>query len=256
MEKLTLVKVGGAVVEDEESLRALLASFSSIEGPKILVHGGGRRATSVAAKLGIETKMVGGRRITDADMLDVVTMVYAGLVNKNVVAKLQANGINAIGLSGADLGYMTSDKRPLKDGVDYGFVGDVKKVDADALKVLLDAGAVPVLCSITADGKGQLLNTNADTIASEAARAMARLYDVSLVFCFEKKGVLKNPDDDESVIKTITREDFASYVADGTVSGGMIPKLENAFAAIDKGVKRVVITKAEELGNDSGTVIL
>ncbi|MBR6803786.1 MAG: acetylglutamate kinase, partial [Paludibacteraceae bacterium] len=244
MEKLTLVKVGGKIVEEKETLDALLASFNSLDGLKVLVHGGGRSATKVAEQLGIETKMVNGRRITDEAMLKVVTMVYGGLVNKNIVAKLQSMGLNALGLTGADLGYMTSDKRPVKD-VDYGFVGDVKKVDSNILADLIAKGVVPVLAPLTHDGKGNLLNTNADTIAGEAAKALAKHFDVTLVFCFEKKGVLRDENDDDSVIENIGKADFEKYVADGTIQGGMIPKLENAFAAIDAGVKQVVITKAD-----------
>ena len=254
MEKLTLVKVGGKIVEEKESLDALLASFNSLDGLKVLVHGGGRSATKIAEQLGIETKMVNGRRITDEAMLKVVTMVYGGLVNKNIVAKLQSMGLNALGLTGADLGYMTSDKRPVKD-VDYGFVGDVKKVDSDILADLIAKGVVPVLAPLTHDGKGNLLNTNADTIAGEAAKALAKHFDVTLVFCFEKKGVLRDENDDDSVIESIGKADFEKYVADGTIQGGMIPKLENAFAAIDAGVKQVVITKADQLGKNTGTTV-
>lgn len=254
MEKLTLVKVGGKIVEEKESLDALLASFNSLDGLKVLVHGGGRSATKIAEQLGIETKMVNGRRITDEAMLKVVTMVYGGLVNKNIVAKLQSMGLNALGLTGADLGYMTSDKRPVKD-VDYGFVGDVKKVDSDILADLIAKGVVPVLAPLTHDGKGNLLNTNADTIAGEAAKALAKHFDVTLVFCFEKKGVLRDENDDDSVIENISKADFEKYVADGTIQGGMIPKLENAFAAIDAGVKQVVITKADQLGKNTGTTV-
>ena len=254
MEKLTLVKVGGKIVEEKESLDALLASFNSLDGLKVLVHGGGRSATKVAEQLGIETKMVNGRRITDEAMLKVVTMVYGGLVNKNIVAKLQSMGLNALGLTGADLGYMTSDKRPVKD-VDYGFVGDVKKVDSDILADLIAKGVVPVLAPLTHDGKGNLLNTNADTIAGEAAKALAKHFDVTLVFCFEKKGVLRDENDDDSVIENIGKADFEKYVADGTIQGGMIPKLENAFAAIDAGVKQVVITKADQLGKNTGATV-
>jgi acetylglutamate kinase len=254
MEKLTLVKVGGKIVEEKESLDALLASFNSLDGLKVLVHGGGRSATKVAEQLGIETKMVNGRRITDEAMLKVVTMVYGGLVNKNIVAKLQSMGLNALGLTGADLGYMTSDKRLVKD-VDYGFVGDVKKVDSDILADLIAKGVVPVLAPLTHDGKGNLLNTNADTIAGEAAKALAKHFDVTLVFCFEKKGVLRDENDDDSVIENIGKADFEKYVADGTIQGGMIPKLENAFAAIDAGVKQVVITKADQLGKNTGTTV-
>ncbi|MDD5992500.1 MAG: acetylglutamate kinase [Prevotellaceae bacterium] len=256
MEKITVIKVGGAVVEDEAQLTQLLQDFSAIEGRKVLVHGGGRRATKVAAQLGIETQMVNGRRITDARMLEVVTMVYGGLVNKNVVARLQAQGIDALGLTGADIDVIRSHKRPLKNGVDYGFVGDVDRADGDKLHTLIEAGIVPVMAPLTHDGMGNILNTNADTIAGETAKALAKHYDVTLVFCFEKKGVLSNPDDDESVIPTITRTDFDRYVADGTISGGMIPKIENAFNAIDAGVGRVVITKADSIGLNFGTVIV
>ena len=256
MEKITVIKVGGAVVEDEAQLTQLLQDFSAIEGRKVLVHGGGRRATKVAAQLGIETQMVNGRRITDASMLEVVTMVYGGLVNKNVVARLQAQGIDALGLTGADIDVIRSHKRPLKNGVDYGFVGDVDRADGDKLHTLIEAGIVPVMAPLTHDGMGNILNTNADTIAGETAKALAKHYDVTLVFCFEKKGVLSNPDDDESVIPTITRADFDRYVADGTISGGMIPKIENAFNAIDTGVGRVVITRADSIGLNFGTVIV
>lgn len=256
MEKITVIKVGGAVVEDEAQLTQLLQDFSAIEGRKVLVHGGGRRATKVAAQLGIETQMVNGRRITDAGMLEVVTMVYGGLVNKNVVARLQAQGIDALGLTGADIDVIRSHKRPLKNGVDYGFVGDVDRADGDKLHTLIEAGIVPIMAPLTHDGMGNILNTNADTIAGETAKALAKHYDVTLVFCFEKKGVLSNPDDDESVIPTITRADFDRYVADGTISGGMIPKIENAFNAIDAGVGRVVITKADSIGLNFGTVIV
>lgn len=256
MEKITVIKVGGAVVEDEAQLTQLLQDFSAIEGRKVLVHGGGRRATKVAAQLGIETQMVNGRRITDASMLEVVTMVYGGLVNKNVVARLQAQGIDALGLTGADIDVIRSHKRPMKNGVDYGFVGDVDRADGDKLHTLIEAGIVPVMAPLTHDGMGNILNTNADTIAGETAKALAKHYDVTLVFCFEKKGVLSNPDDDESVIPTITRANFDRYVADGTISGGMIPKIENAFNAIDAGVGRVVITKADSIGLNFGTVIV
>ena len=254
-EKLTIVKVGGAVVEDDAQLEQLLKDFSAIEGRKVLVHGGGRRATQVAAKLGIETQMVGGRRITDADMLEVVTMVYGGLVNKNLVARLQANGVNALGLTGADADVIRSHKRPLKDGVDYGFVGDVDDVAHQTLGHLIEAGITPVMAPLTHDGEGHILNTNADTIASETAKGLAKDYDVTLIFSFEKKGVLSNPDDDESVIPVITRDDFERYKADGTISGGMLPKIENALKAVDAGVGRVIITLATAIDGQHGTVI-
>jgi len=258
-QQLTIVKVGGAVVEDDAQLSQLLADFTAIEGPKILVHGGGRRATAVAAQLGIETRMVEGRRITDEDMLRVVTMVYGGLVNKTVVARLQALGANAIGLTGADAGVIISERRPpVKKGddiVDYGFVGDVRRVDATMLSRLIDNGMMPVIAPLTHDGQGHMLNTNADTMASETAKALATLYDVTLIFAFEKPGVLRNADDDTSVIPVIDRQAFEAYRADGTISGGMLPKIENALKAIDAGVGRVVITSATAIDGNHGTVI-
>ena len=245
-QKLTIVKVGGAVVEDELQLSQLLKDFSAIEGRKVLVHGGGRKAT----------KMVEGRRFTDADMLEVVTMVYGGLVNKNLVAKLQANGVNALGLTGADANAIRSHKRPLKNGVDYGFVGDVDQADGEMLGRLIEAGITPVMAPLTHDGEGHILNTNADTIASETAKALANLYDVTLIFSFEKKGVLRNPDDDDSVIATINHADFENYKADGTISGGMLPKIENALSAVDAGVSKVIITLATAIDGKHGTAIL
>ena len=250
MENLNVIKVGGAIVEDEASLTKLLNDFASIPGKKILVHGGGRRATKVAAQLGIESKMVGGRRITDADMLSVVTMVYGGLVNKNLVAQLQAKGVNALGLTGADMDVIRSHKRPLKkinndDGieemVDFGYVGDVDYADGDRLAQLIISGVTPVIAPLTHDGKGNILNTNADTMASTVAKALAKHFDVTLTFSFEKKGVLSNPDDEDSVIPVITRELYDKYVSDGIISGGMMPKIENALEAVDAGVKKVVI---------------
>ena len=252
MEKLTLIKVGGKIVEEPDTLQELLRDFSSIEGHKVLVHGGGRSATRIASQLGIESQMVNGRRITDAEMLKVVTMVYGGLVNKNIVAGLQALQVNALGLTGADMNIMRSDKRPVKD-VDYGFVGDVKEVNADVLASLIQQGIVPVLAPLTHDKQGHMLNTNADTIAGEAAKALAKYFDVTLMFCFEKKGVLLNEDDDESVIPEIDRASFQKYVAEGIIQGGMIPKLENAFQAIDAGVKEVIITQASEIHKHTGT---
>lgn len=264
MNKVVVVKVGGAVVEDADQLRALIENFSKIEGKKILVHGGGRRATKVAASLGIESVMIGGRRVTDKAMLEVVTMVYGGLVNKNLVAMLQARGVNAIGLTGADMNVIRSHKRPLKkmnvDGeermIDFGYVGDVDKADGKALAALLDQGVIPVVAPLTHDGQGNILNTNADTMASETAKALAATgYDVTLIYSFEKRGVLSNPDDDDSVIPQITRPDFDRYVADGTIGGGMIPKVENALNAVDAGVKKVIITLATAIDGNSGTII-
>lgn len=253
-EKLTVVKVGGAVVEDERQLQQLLKDFSAIKGKKVLVHGGGRKATKMAERLGIETHMVNGRRITDAEMLEVVTMVYGGLVNKQLVARLQAEGQNAIGLTGADANSILSHKRPLKDGVDFGFVGDVDAVDGQVLAALINNGMVPVVAPLTHDGQGHLLNTNADTMAGEVAKALARHYDVTLMFSFEKKGVLSNPDDD-SVIPEITRTLFNQYVSEGIISGGMIPKVENALSAVDAGVSKVIITLATAIDGEHGTVI-
>lgn len=255
MEKVTIVKVGGAIVEDNEQLAQLLTDFAAIPGKKVLVHGGGRRATKVAAALGIESKMVNGRRITDEQMLEVVTMVYGGLVNKNLVAKLQAKGVNALGLTGADMDVIHSHKRPVKDGVDFGYVGDVERANGKMLQTLVQEGITPVMAPLTHDGNGNILNTNADTIASETAKALAPYYDVTLIYSFEKKGVLSNPDDDNSVIPVITRSDFEKYQADGTIGGGMIPKIENALAAVDAGVKEVIITQATAIDGKQGTVI-
>ena len=255
MEKVTIVKVGGAIVEDNEQLAQLLTDFAAIPGKKVLVHGGGRRATKVAAALGIESKMVNGRRITDAQMLEVVTMVYGGLVNKNLVAKLQAKGVNALGLTGADMDVIHSHKRPVKDGVDFGYVGDVERANGKMLQTLIQEGITPVMAPLTHDGNGNILNTNADTIASEPAKALAPYYDVTLIYSFEKKGVLSNPDDDNSVIPVITRSDFEKYQADGTIGGGMIPKIENALVAVDAGVKEVIITLATAIDGKQGTVI-
>lgn len=251
---MTVIKVGGAVVEDEARLSQLLADFSQIQGRKVLVHGGGRRATAIASRLGIESKMVAGRRITDQSMLEVVTMVYGGLVNKNLVARLQALGIDALGLTGADMNVIRSRKRPVKD-VDYGFVGDVERADGKKLQQLVEMGVTPVLAPLTHDGQGHILNTNADTIASEAAKALADCYDVTLIYCFEKPGVLRNPDDDSSVIPLITRADFRQLVADGIVAGGMLPKIENALAAVEAGVSRVNITLATAIDGRHGTVV-
>lgn len=254
-EPVTIVKVGGAVVEDEARLTQLLHDFSAIDGRKALVHGGGRRATQMAARLGIESRMMNGRRITDRDMLEVVTMVYGGLINKNLVARLQACGVNALGLTGADIDVLRSHRRPVKDGVDFGFVGDVERADGSALSALIERGITPVMAPLTHDGQGNMLNTNADTIASETAKALAPLYDVTLIYSFEKAGVLADPDDDASLIREITRQSFDRLRADGTVSGGMLPKIENALAAIEAGVSRVIITKATAIDGRHGTVI-
>ena len=252
-EGLNIIKVGGAIVEDEESLKGLLMSFSGLRGKKILVHGGGKIATEIAARLGIETQMIDGRRITSAEMLKVVTMVYGGLVNKDIVARLQALGENAIGLTGADMNLIMSVKRPV-DLVNFGYVGDVKYVNTRSLKSILEAGAVPVLAPLTHDKEGIMLNTNADTIASSVARALAGEYSVTLTFCSSTPGVLRNLDDPTTLVKTISKADFDSMVSDGIISEGMIPKLQNAFEAINDGVSKVVITSPSDLSG--GTTIL
>ena len=261
-ESLFIIKVGGAVVEDEAQLRQLLSGFRNIEGRKILVHGGGRRATAIAAKLGIETKMVNGRRVTDAEMLEVVTMVYGGLVNKTIVARLQALGIDAAGLTGADMDCIRSHRRPpvsisgQEGTLDYGFVGDVDSVSSAKIAHFIEAGITPVVAPLTHNGQGQMLNTNADTIAAEVAKGMAAEgYDVTLVYCFEKAGVLANADDETSVIPLITSYSFRQLVADGTISGGMLPKIENALAATHAGVNRVLITRSTDLTASHGTVV-
>ena len=261
---INIVKVGGGVVEDATSLVRLLNQFASLEGRKVLVHGGGRLATSMAASLGIESRMVGGRRITDERMLEVVTMVYGGLVNKRIVAGLQAKGVKAIGLTGADGDIIRSHKRPLKrvkmdDGteqmVDFGFVGDVDKVDARLLSSLIESGNVPVVAPLTHDGEGNILNTNADTIASSVAQALAEYYEVTLTFCFEKAGVLRDANDEGSVIPRVNEEQASRLIAEGIIAGGMIPKIENAFDALRKGVRQVVITHSDNIDGSRGTTI-
>lgn len=254
---LTIVKVGGKIVEEPESLKQLLDGFSKIEGPKMLVHGGGRTATQVAAQLGLETQMINGRRVTDAEMIKVVTMVYAGLVNKNIVAQLSNLGLKALGLTGADINVIRSHKRPITpEGIDYGFVGDVDHVDAEAISLLIEGGIIPVMAPLSLGSEAQLLNTNADTIAGETAKAMAALYDVTLVYCFEKKGVLMDADDDESVIPHIDPAYYEELKQKEIVSGGMLPKLDNSFAALQAGVKKVIITRADQLGRTGTTITL
>jgi acetylglutamate kinase len=255
MDRLTIVKVGGKVVEDNQSLNLLLDQFNKISGNKILVHGGGNTATEIAGKLGIETKMVDGRRITDAAMLDVVTMVYGGLINKRIVAALQARNCNAVGLTGADLGLVRSKKRLVQD-VDYGFVGDVEDVNSRELRLLLNENVVPVIAPLTHDGNGQLLNTNADTIASEIATELSAYYNVFLFFCFEKKGVLLDQNDETSIIYDLDSLLFGQYKDEGIISAGMIPKLENGFRAKRKGVKEVLITNAQNIVTGRGTRII
>lgn len=238
MEKLSIVKIGGNIIEDDAALSAFLKLFANLKGHKILVHGGGKRATAIAAKLGIESKMVNGRRITDAETLEVITMVYGGLVNKNIVAQLQALKINALGLTGADINSISSEKRPVKE-VDFGFVGDVKKVAHHAIDALIKAHFTPVFCAITHDGNGQLLNTNADTITSQVAIGMSKLYETSIYYCFELDGVLKDINNKNSVVKHLNSKLYKELLADGIIADGMLPKLENCFDALNNGVKTI-----------------
>src|SRR5665648_101293 len=252
MERLTVVKVGGKVVEDKESLEQLLNHFSQIRGKRILVHGGGSLATSLADKLGIETKMVEGRRITDAATLEIVTMVYAGIVNKNIVAGLQSRGSNAVGLTGADLNVIRAVKRPVND-IDYGFVGDIVGVNTEELRLLLNEEVVPVMAPITHDTKGQLLNTNADTIAASLAVELSNYYTVNLFYCFEKNGVLLNPDDENSVISELSYDRFKIFQIEGIINKGMIQKLHNVFSAMKNGVSQVLITNPNLISMAKGT---
>ena len=240
MQKLSIIKIGGNIIENETSLNAFLKLFANLEGNKILVHGGGKRATYMASKLGIESKMIDGRRITDAETLEVITMVYGGLVNKNIVAKLQALDIDAIGLTGADINSIQSDKRPVS-AIDFGFVGDVKKVAHNSIDKLIQADFTPVFCAITHDGNGQLLNTNADTIASTIGVGMSAIYDTSIYYCFELNGVLQDFNDKSSVIKNINSETYKELLKEGIISDGMIPKLDNCFDALQNGVQKVHI---------------
>lgn len=243
------------MVEEPDSLNALLDQFKKISGHKLLVHGGGLTATVISEKLGIETKMEEGRRITDAETLEVVTMVYGGLINKRIVAALQARGMNAVGLTGADLNLITAHKRPVKD-IDYGFVGDVDDVNVSELRLLIEENVVPVVAPLTHDRTGQLLNTNADTIAAELATELSNFYKVFLFFCFEKKGVLLNPDDENSVIYDLNLTQFNEYKTEGIISAGMIPKLENGFRAKMKGVQEILITNPENISTGRGTRLI
>lgn len=239
-EKIAIVKIGGNIIEDDVVLKQFLQSFSKLEGKKILIHGGGKRATQFASKLGIASKVVDGRRITDKETLEVITMVYAGLVNKKIVAQLQANNTDAIGLTGADINSIQSKKRPVKE-IDFGFVGDVTQVNHHGIDKLMNAGFTPVFCALTHDGNGQLLNTNADTIASQVAIGMSVTYATSLYYCFELKGVLNDFKDKESVIQKINSKTYQELLATGTISAGMLPKLENCFDALQNGVQEVLI---------------
>lgn len=249
---LSIIKIGGNIIDNPTELAQFLTDFSNIEGNKILVHGGGKSATKMAQSLGLTPQMIDGRRITDQSMLDVVVMIYAGEINKNIVAQLQANATNAIGFSGADGNLIQSSKRN-HPTIDYGFVGDVQKVNTVLVETLLHAGIIPVFCAITHDGNGQLLNTNADTIASELAIATSEIYEVTLYYCFEKAGVLKDIDDENSVIKNINSELYSKLKQDGAIHSGMIPKLDNCFNSLSKGVQRIKIGHHTML-NDHQTI--
>jgi len=253
---LFIIKVGGNVIDNPVLLQSFLENFASIPGKKILIHGGGKIATRIGDKLGIESKYVNGRRITDAETIDIVTMVYGGLVNKQLVAKLQSNGCNAIGMTGADANIIPAAKRPVKE-IDYGFVGDIDTatVQAAPLKALLEAGLTPVFAPLTHDGNGQMLNTNADTIASSLATALSQYYTVRLIYCFEKKGVLHDADNDDAVINLIDRQIFKELLADGVLTDGILPKLENAFAAIESGVNEVLIGHANDVRSNTTDII-
>ena len=245
-QRLTLLKVGGNLVEHSQRLVSALDAFQQCEGPKVLVHGGGRSATQLAEQLGVDAPLVDGRRITNADMLKIAVMMYGGWVNKSLVASLQQRGVNAIGLTGADLSVIKAHKRRVGE-IDYGFVGDIDVVDAKQLEALLHQGIVPVLAPITHDTQGQLLNTNADTIAASTAIALSPFYEVHLVYAFELPGVLTEPNNMESVIPQITPPQFEELAAQGIISGGMIPKLSNAFEALRQGVHQVYICKADQV---------
>ncbi|MBL7730460.1 MAG: acetylglutamate kinase [Chitinophagaceae bacterium] len=246
MDKLYVIKIGGNIIDDEAKLASFLESFAAIEEKKILVHGGGKLATRMAEKLGVEQQLVDGRRITDAETLKIVTMVYAGFINKNVVAHLQANNCNAIGLCGADADVILAHKRK-HPVLDYGFVGDVDAINTDIIRTLLDKNITLVFAPITHDQQGQLLNTNADTIAQEIAKALSHLYSVELVYSFEKSGVLMDAEDDSTVIPQINPSFYQQLKTRNKIFAGMIPKLDNAFAALQSGVGKVIIGKAEEL---------
>lgn len=255
MEKVHVIKVGGAVIEDEEKLSVFLDSFSAIDELKILIHGGGRVATEIGKKLGIHPKMVEGRRVTDDETLDLVTMVYGGLVNKKLVARLQRMDQNGIGLTGADGSLMVSEKRPVRDGVDYGWVGDPKEVNVKIISDLLNAGLIPVIAPLTHDGKGQLFNTNADTMAGVMAMSLVKNYEVYLHMTFELDGVLRDINDPDSLLREIRKQEFKELKSSGIIHSGMIPKLENAFEAIDSGVSQVRICKYDQVNpkQSSGT---
>ncbi len=256
MNKLAVVKIGGNVIEDEEALQSFLTHFAQMKGPKILVHGGGKKATIMAKQLNVPVQMVDGRRITDAQNLDIITMLYGGKINKNIVAQLQALGCNALGISGADGNAIQAVKRPVKI-IDYGFVGDVTGIHAELFTILLEKNFTPVCCAITHDQKGQLLNTNADTIAAALAQGLSQHFEVSLWYCFEKQGVLENIEDATSVIETITPKQYKKLRAAEIIHSGMIPKIDNCFEALEKGVLEVKIGAPEMIaGNIQHTTLI
>lgn len=248
MKTIKVIKIGGNIIDNEEALATFIKDFATISGPKILVHGGGKLATKLAERMDVPVQMNEGRRITDADTLDIITMVYAGKINKNIVAQLQANNCNAIGFSGADGNTIVSEKRPIKT-IDYGFVGDVKKVNTEALEVLLNNNITPVFCAITHDENGQLLNTNADTIASELAIGLSTIFNTELYYCFEKNGVLKDVENEDSVIENINIESYKTLKENNIIFEGMLPKLDNCFHAINQNVQKVCIGKSDMLFN-------
>lgn len=252
MDRLTIVKVGGKVVEEPELLNRLLDDFNTITGYKILVHGGGKAATDLATRLGVETKMVDGRRITDLETLEIVTMVYGGLINKRVVAGLQARNCNALGMTGADLDLIRARKRAVEE-VDYGYAGDIENINTRELRLILGENVVPVVAPLTHDGQGMMLNTNADTIASRLAIELSHYYKVLLFYCFEKRGVLSDPLDDDSVLGELSETEFLEYQEAGIISGGMIPKLYNGYKAIHNGVSEVLITNPANFYKGRGT---
>ena len=253
---IKVVKIGGNIVDNPEALARFVRDFASLPGRKILVHGGGKEATRLSSRLEIPTTMIDGRRVTSRDTLDVVTMVYAGLVNKRIVSMLQAAGCNALGLSGADGDAIRAVRRPALP-VDYGFVGDIypQGVNTSLMGALLDAGIVPVYCAITHDGEGTLLNCNADTIASSVAIGASTIAPTDLIYCFEQPGVMRDIDRPDSLIPRITPDTYASLRAEGVVNKGMIPKLDNSFRAIDAGVRSVIIKHAANLTNPTGTTL-
>ncbi|WP_370104592.1 MULTISPECIES: acetylglutamate kinase [Flavobacteriaceae] len=252
MKTLKVIKIGGNIIDSEDALQAFLKDFSTIEEPKLLVHGGGKLATKLANQMQVEVKMIDGRRITDAETLDIITMVYAGKINKHIVANLQANNCDAIGFSGADGNTIISDKRPVKT-IDYGFVGDVKQVNTKSLELLLNNTITPVFCAITHDKNGLLLNTNADTITSELAIALSQIFKTELYYCFEKNGVLKDVNDDHSVIKSITSENVQQLIDNQIISEGMLPKINNCMHAVNHNVQKVCIGKPEMLFDKNST---